>query len=186
MNKLFNNPQNWWGKWLSQSQIKQSSLFAVLIGLAIAIVVAQLWQQWQLIKQSQQQLVDEQRHFSTQMQLWRVLHQRVQQQNITPDLAGYLPTINQQIQQLAQGVLLQRSEWQLNQQDGLKPLLTLQLASNYAKMREFLTAVLEQTPLKLLSLHIERLNEPHFSIQTEMQWQLFIDNDKNEKRVDEN
>ncbi|MCK3658336.1 hypothetical protein A4G18_06365 [Pasteurellaceae bacterium Pebbles2] len=164
-----NNPDNYWGKWLKLSALKQS-LVLIFFGLIwLYLPLSASLNHYFLLHNEQQISQQTQQQFEHQQRLWQSLKQQLDQQLLTPALASQLPPINQSVQALSIHLSLELSQWDFYQ----KPQLTLHCKGHFMDLMTFLTALLnQQSRLNLLSLHIQRSEDPDFSIESHIVLQL--------------
>ncbi|MBN6078700.1 type II secretion system protein GspM [Aggregatibacter actinomycetemcomitans] len=147
---------------------------ALLIFVGLLVLYFPTWHYWQQRSRAEtasQQLQRQQEALAHQQKILATLKEKATKQLLTPELAGKLPPINQQIQQLASKLHIAHSQWDFRQ----KPLLKLQLYGQFTDLREFLTALFSANDeLALLEWHIIKnadANDGH-SIHSELLFQL--------------
>lgn len=167
---IFNNPQNLWGKWVKLTSIKQH-VTLILLGLCfIYIPLRQTLDKIQTLAATETELLHQQEKLHHQQQILQTLKHKVESVALTPELAAKLPPINRQIQQLAAHLQIKNSQWIFERQ----PNLNLQVEGYFNEIKQFLTALLAQSPkLHLLRLHLTKAEATEaFSVQGEISLQL--------------
>lgn len=168
---IFNNPQNILGNLAAFSLPKQVVVFASILLLLLFLPVQTFWQKQQTLAQSTAEIQE----LSRQKEHNQRLLQSLQRNNLTTSISSLsqqLPTINEQINQLAQGMVqIQSSQWELSS----RPKLALQMDGHFSDFYAFLTAlVAQQQNLKLLDLTFTKTEQStEFSLQGELLLQLY-------------
>ncbi len=167
---IFNNPHNLWGKWVKLSAQKQLGILALM---ALCLIYYPAQQYLTLLRTSSaidSELQQQRAELAHQQQILQALQKKSDASSLTPELAANVLPINRQIQHLAENLQLMDSRWQFEH----TPQLTLQLQGHFNELKQFLTALLMQTPqLALTTLHIQKTEEDaDFSIQSEISLQL--------------
>lgn len=159
--------ENIFVKWVKLSSLKQTLVF-FLIGLTSAFYpLLSYFQQQELVSQLQIEMDEKNSQLSHQKQILTSLNQRYQQNNIA--FSEPLSQINQKLQQLNNGKLFfEQSHWQM----GNQPILTFQVKGYFADLSQFLTALLPQVPLSVISLQITQSESEDFSIDADISLQL--------------
>lgn len=150
---------------------KQHSALLFLGVFTLSFPLQHYWQQRAHMVHMEQQLQTQRENLAHQQKLLAALKEKAATQLLTPALAAKLPPINQQIQQLAQGLQIVQSQWDFHQ----KPLLRLQLQGHFKDLHSFLTALLNaNTELELVEWQVSQHNEANeaSSIQTALLFQL--------------
>ncbi|WP_109078842.1 competence protein [Aggregatibacter kilianii] len=146
----------------------------LLIFVGMLVLYFPAWhylQQRTLAENSAQQLQQRQENLAHQQKILTALKEKAAKQLLTPELAGKLPPINQQIQQLAVNLEIEHSQWDFRQ----KPLLKLQLRGHFKNLHAFLTALLSANEtLELVEWQIIKTAEDNapYSIHSELLFQL--------------
>ncbi|OBY54261.1 competence protein [Aggregatibacter aphrophilus] len=141
--------------WYQLSPRQQMALLCALGALLLYLPAQHYWQQRSQLEHLMTQQQTQQATLSHQQKILTVLKEKAAKQLLTPQLAGKLPPINQQIQQLAQQLHIEHSQWDFRQ----KPLLTLHLEGHFNDLRQFLTALLNANDeLELVEWQIQKLS----------------------------
>lgn len=168
---ILNNPQNVLGNLAAFSFRKQLAVFTLIMMILLFLPVQTLWQKQQALAQSTAEIQE----LSRQKEHNQRLLQSLQRNNLTTSISSLsqqLPTINEQINQLAQGMVqIQSSQWELSS----RPKLALQMDGHFSDFYAFLTAlVAQQKNLKLLDLTFTKTEQStEFSLQGELLLQLY-------------
>ena len=150
---------------------KQHSTLLFLGVFILSFPLQHYWQQRAHMTHMEQQLQTQRENLAHQQKLLAALKEKAAMQLLTPAPAAKLPPINQQIQQLAQGLQIVQSQWDFHQ----KPLLRLQLQGHFKDLHSFLTALLNaNTELELVEWQVLQSDEANeiSSIQTALLFQL--------------
>ena len=137
---------------------KQHSTLLFLGGFILSFPLQHYWQQRAHMTHMEQQLQTQRESLAHQQKLLAALKEKAATQLLTPALAAKLPPINQQIQQLAQGLQIR-----------------LQLQGHFKDLHSFLTALLNaNTELELVEWQVLQSDEANetSSIQTALLFQL--------------
>ena len=150
---------------------KQHSTLLFLGGFILSFPLQHFWQQRAYMTHMEQQLQTQRESLAHQQKLLAALKEKAATQLLTPALAAKLPPITQQIQQFAQHLQIEQSQWDFHQ----KPLLRLQLQGHFKDLHSFLTALLNaNTELELVEWQVLQSDEANetSSIQTALLFQL--------------
>ncbi|KND85716.1 competence protein [Aggregatibacter actinomycetemcomitans serotype a str. H5P1] len=167
----FNGINGFLQHWHRLTSWQQRALLIFVCLLALYFPTWDYWQQRSQAEAISQQLQIQQEKLAHQQKILAALKEKAAKQLLTPELAGKLPPINQQIQQFASKLHIAHSQWDFHQ----KPLLKLQLHGQFTDLREFLTVLFSANDeLELLEWHIIKnadTNDGH-SIHSELLFQL--------------
>ncbi|QEH08617.1 competence protein [Histophilus somni] len=154
-------------KWVNLSSLKQILIFFLIILISSIYPSLNYIQQQEIAQKLQVEIDEKNARLVHRQQILTSLKERYQQNNI--EFNKPLAQINQKLQLLNNGKLLfEQSHWQM----GNQPILTFHVKGYFSDLSQFLTALLPQVPLNLVSLQISHSENEDFSIQADISLQL--------------
>lgn len=165
---LFLQPNNQLGQFLQQPLFKRLGLMLVLGLLCVSYPSYFALQTYQEVEQQAEKLKQQVDNLQHQQRLLTSLKQKQQQQLLTPEIATQLANINRTLQQRLSVQQIRSSQWRFEQ----SPILQLQLESSFAQLVEFLQHFLSSHSILLLTLEIEKGQENHRTVVTDLLLQL--------------
>ena len=112
--------------WYQLAAWQQTTLLCALGVASLSLPAQHYWQQWTQLAQLTEQQEMQQATLAHQQKILAALKEKADKHLLTPKLAGKLSAVNQQIQQLAQSLHIEHSQWDFHQ----TALLTLHVQEN--------------------------------------------------------
>ena len=142
--------------WYQLAAWQQTALLCALGVASLSLPAQHYWQQWTQLTQLIEQQEMQQATLAHQQKILAALKEKADKHLLTPKLAGKLSAINQQIQQLAQSLHIEHSQWDFHQ----TALLTLHVQGHFDELSAFLTALLtENAGLALVEWQVQKRTE---------------------------
>ena len=142
--------------WYQLATWQQTTLLCALGVASLSLPAQHYWQQWTQLAQLTKQQEMQQATLDHQQKILAALKEKADKHLLTPKLAGKLSAVNQQIQQLAQSLHIEHSQWDFHQ----TALLTLHVQGYFDELNAFLTALLtENAGLALVEWQVQKRTE---------------------------
>mgnify|MGYP000898676303 FL=1 len=142
--------------WYQLATWQQTTLLCALGVASLSLPAQHYWQQWTQLTQLTEQQEMQQATLDHQQKILAALKEKADKHLLTPKLAGKLSAVNQQIQQLAQSLHIEHSQWDFHQ----TALLTLHVQGYFDELNAFLTALLtENAGLALVEWQVQKRTE---------------------------
>lgn len=142
--------------WYQLAAWQQTTLLCALGVASLSLPAQHYWQQWTQLAQLTEQQEMQQATLAHQQKILAALKEKADKHLLTPKLAGKLSAVNQQIQQLAQSLHIEHSQWDFHQ----TALLTLHVQGYFDELNAFLTALLtENAGLVLVEWQVQKRTE---------------------------
>lgn len=142
--------------WYQLATWQQTTLLCALGVASLSLPAQYYWQQWTQLTQLTEQQEMQQATLDHQQKILAALKEKADKHLLTPKLAGKLSAVNQQIQQLAQSLHIEHSQWDFHQ----TALLTLHVQGYFDELNAFLTALLtENAGLALVEWQVQKRTE---------------------------
>lgn len=142
--------------WYQLVAWQQTTLLCALGVASLSLPAQHYWQQWTQLTQLTEQQEMQQATLDHQQKILAALKEKADKHLLTPKLAGKLSAVNQQIQQLAQSLHIEHSQWDFHQ----TALLTLHVQGYFDELSAFLTALLtENAGLALVEWQVQKRTE---------------------------
>lgn len=142
--------------WYQLAAWQQTTLLCALGVASLSLPAQHYWQQWTQLTQLIEQQEMQQATLDHQQKILAALKEKADKHLLTPKLAGKLSAVNQQIQQLAQSLHIEHSQWDFHQ----TALLTLHVQGYFDELNAFLTALLtENAGLALVEWQVQKRTE---------------------------
>ena len=142
--------------WYQLAAWQQTTLLCALGVASLSLPAQHYWQQWTQLTQLTEQQEMQQATLAHQQKILAALKEKADKYLLTPELAGKLSAVNQQIQQLAQSLHIEHSQWDFHQ----TALLTLNVQGYFDELNAFLTALLtENAGLALVEWQVQKRTE---------------------------
>ena len=142
--------------WYQLAAWQQTTLLCALGVASLSLPAQHYWQQWTQLAQLTEQQEMQQATLAHQQKILAALKEKADKHLLTPKLAGKLSAVNQQIQQLAQSLHIEHSQWDFHQ----TALLTLHVQGYFDELNAFLTALLtENAGLALVEWQVQKRTE---------------------------
>ena len=142
--------------WYQLATWQQTTLLCALGVASLSLPAQHYWQQWTQLAQLTEQQEMQQATLAHQQKILAALKEKADKHLLTPKLAGKLSAVNQQIQQLAQSLHIEHSQWDFHQ----TALLTLHVQGYFDELNAFLTALLtENAGLALVEWQVQKRTE---------------------------
>ena len=142
--------------WYQLAAWQQTTLLCALGVASLSLPAQHYWQQWTQLAQLAEQQEMQQATLAHQQKILAALKEKADKHLLTPKLAGKLSAVNQQIQQLAQSLHIEHSQWDFHQ----TALLTLHVQGYFDELSAFLTALLtENAGLALVEWQVQKRTE---------------------------
>lgn len=142
--------------WYQLAAWQQTTLLCALGVVSLSLPAQHYWQQWTQLAQLTEQQETQQATLAHQQKILAALKEKADKHLLTPKLAGKLSAVNQQIQQLAQSLHIEHSQWDFHQ----TALLTLHVQGYFDELNAFLTALLtENAGLALVEWQVQKRTE---------------------------
>lgn len=142
--------------WYQLVAWQQTTLLCALGVASLSLPAQHYWQQWTQLTQLTEQQEMQQATLAHQQKILAALKEKADKHLLTPKLAGKLSAVNQQIQQLAQSLHIEHSQWDFHQ----TALLTLHVQGYFDELNAFLTALLtENAGLALVEWQVQKRTE---------------------------
>ena len=149
---------NLFSHWYQLASWQQTALLCALGAFSLALPLQHYWQQWTQLAQLTEQQEMQQATLAHQQKILAALKEKADKHLLTPKLAGKLSAVNQQIQQLAQSLHIEHSQWDFHQ----TALLTLHVQGYFDELSAFLTALLTASNgLALVEWQVQKRSEPN-------------------------
>ena len=126
--------------WYQLVAWQQTTLLCALGVASLSLPAQHYWQQWTQLTQLTEQQEMQQATLDHQQKILAALKEKADKHLLTPKLAGKLSAVNQQIQQLAQSLHIEHSQWDFHQ----TALLTLHVQGYFDELSACLTALLTE------------------------------------------
>ena len=142
--------------WYQLAAWQQTALLCALGVASLSLPAQHYWQQWTQLAQLTEQQEMQQATLDHQQKILAALKEKADKHLLTPKLADELSAVNQQIQQLAQSLHIEHSQWDFHQ----TALLTLHVQGYFDELNAFLTALLtENAGLALVEWQVQKRTE---------------------------
>jgi hypothetical protein len=142
--------------WYQLVAWQQTTLLCALGVASLSLPAQHYWQQWTQLTQLTEQQEMQQATLDHQQKILAALKEKADKHLLTPKLAGKLSAVNQQIQQLAQSLHIEHSQWDSHQ----TALLTLHVQGYFYELSAFLTSLLtENAGLALVEWQVQKRTE---------------------------
>ena len=142
--------------WYQLAAWQQTTLLCALGVASLSLPAQHYWQQWTQLAQLTEQQEMQQATLAHQQKILAALKEKADKHLLTPKLAGKLSAVNQQIQQLAQSLHIEHSQWDFHQ----TALLTLHVQGYFDELNAFLAALLtENAGLALVEWQVQKRTE---------------------------